>query len=132
MPSAAQVATNALLERKGERCALVVTKGFRDLLHIGNQVNPALWLQNYLRIDLSHHFFTNGGDPVFSRISRILHGLQACTLGNDLRTRGNACGSGLSPGCHHRGAPRCSNVAVTLHHMPSCMLSPHTSLSGLQ
>ena len=33
-----QVATNALLERKGERCALVVTKGFRDLLHIGNQV----------------------------------------------------------------------------------------------
>jgi 5-oxoprolinase (ATP-hydrolysing) len=31
------VATNALLERKGERCALVVTKGFRDLLHIGNQ-----------------------------------------------------------------------------------------------
>lgn len=33
-----QVATNALLERKGERCALAVTKGFRDLLHIGNQV----------------------------------------------------------------------------------------------
>ena len=34
----AQVATNALLERKGERTALVVTRGFRDLLHIGNQV----------------------------------------------------------------------------------------------
>ena len=33
-----QVATNALLERKGERTALVVTQGFRDLLHIGNQV----------------------------------------------------------------------------------------------
>ncbi len=32
-----QVATNALLERKGERCALVVTQGFKDLLHIGNQ-----------------------------------------------------------------------------------------------
>ncbi len=29
------VATNALLERKGERCALLVTKGFRDLLFIG-------------------------------------------------------------------------------------------------
>ncbi len=29
------VATNALLERKGERTALVITKGFRDLLHIG-------------------------------------------------------------------------------------------------
>jgi 5-oxoprolinase (ATP-hydrolysing) len=36
------VATNALLERKGERCALLVTKGFPDLLHIGNQVR---WLQ---------------------------------------------------------------------------------------
>jgi 5-oxoprolinase (ATP-hydrolysing) len=33
-----QVATNALLERKGERCTLAVTRGFRDLLHIGNQV----------------------------------------------------------------------------------------------
>ena len=31
------VATNALLERKGEPTALVVTKGFRDLLEIGNQ-----------------------------------------------------------------------------------------------
>ena len=29
------VATNALLERKGERTALLITKGFRDLLHIG-------------------------------------------------------------------------------------------------
>lgn len=38
-----QVATNALLERKGERCALVVTKGFRDLLHIGNQARPNIF-----------------------------------------------------------------------------------------
>jgi 5-oxoprolinase (ATP-hydrolysing) len=31
------VATNALLERKGVRCALVVTRGFADILRIGNQ-----------------------------------------------------------------------------------------------
>ena len=31
------VATNALLERRGERMALLITKGFRDLLKIGNQ-----------------------------------------------------------------------------------------------
>ncbi len=31
------VATNALLERKGERLALVTTKGFRDALRIGYQ-----------------------------------------------------------------------------------------------
>lgn len=30
------VATNALLERKGVRTALVITKGFKDLLYIGN------------------------------------------------------------------------------------------------
>ncbi|XP_073411157.1 5-oxoprolinase [Dendrobates tinctorius] len=37
------VATNALLERKGERIALLITKGFRDLLHIGNQARPKIF-----------------------------------------------------------------------------------------
>jgi len=40
------VATNALLERKGERSALLVTKGFRDLLFIGNQARPELFNLN--------------------------------------------------------------------------------------
>ncbi|CAK7201348.1 hypothetical protein SEUCBS139899_004052 [Sporothrix eucalyptigena] len=37
------VATNALLERKGERSALLITKGFRDLLVIGNQARPDIF-----------------------------------------------------------------------------------------
>ncbi|KAL8999801.1 MAG: hypothetical protein Q9169_001474 [Polycauliona sp. 2 TL-2023] len=37
------VATNALLERKGERIAMVVTKGFRDCLEIGNQSRPKIF-----------------------------------------------------------------------------------------
>ncbi|CAL0314007.1 unnamed protein product [Lupinus luteus] len=37
------VATNALLERKGERIALCVTRGFRDLLQIGNQARPSIF-----------------------------------------------------------------------------------------
>lgn len=37
------VATNALLERRGERVALLVTRGFRDLLHIGTQARPDLF-----------------------------------------------------------------------------------------
>jgi 5-oxoprolinase (ATP-hydrolysing) len=37
------VATNALLERKGERVLLVTTKGFRDLLKIGNQTRPFIF-----------------------------------------------------------------------------------------
>lgn len=37
------VATNALLERKGEPCALLITKGLRDLLFIGNQARDAIF-----------------------------------------------------------------------------------------
>ncbi len=37
------VATNALLERKGTKSALLVTKGFRDLLKIGNQARPDIF-----------------------------------------------------------------------------------------
>ncbi|GAB1313847.1 hypothetical protein MFIFM68171_04057 [Madurella fahalii] len=37
------VATNALLERKGERIALVVTRGFGDCLVIGNQSRPRIF-----------------------------------------------------------------------------------------
>ncbi|KAH7148700.1 Hydantoinase B/oxoprolinase-domain-containing protein [Dactylonectria macrodidyma] len=37
------VATNALLERKGEKIAMVVTKGFKDCLTIGNQSRPKIF-----------------------------------------------------------------------------------------
>lgn len=37
------VATNALLERKGEQVALAVTRGFRHALSIGNQARPRLF-----------------------------------------------------------------------------------------
>jgi N-methylhydantoinase A len=37
------VATNALLERRGARIALVTTEGFRDVLEIGRQARPSLY-----------------------------------------------------------------------------------------
>ncbi|MBK5931390.1 hydantoinase B/oxoprolinase family protein [Halochromatium salexigens] len=37
------VATNALLERKGDRVLLLVTRGFRDALRIGDQARPQLF-----------------------------------------------------------------------------------------
>jgi 5-oxoprolinase (ATP-hydrolysing) len=43
------VATNALLERNSTKCALVVTKGFRDLLRIGDQTRPKLFDLNIRR-----------------------------------------------------------------------------------
>ncbi|WP_229211742.1 hydantoinase B/oxoprolinase family protein [Dyadobacter arcticus] len=38
--------TNALLERKGAKTLLLVTKGFKDLLYIGNQQRPSLFQLN--------------------------------------------------------------------------------------
>ncbi len=37
------IATNALLERHGANMALVITRGFRDLLAIGNQTRPDIF-----------------------------------------------------------------------------------------
>ncbi|KAH9027284.1 5-oxoprolinase [Lactarius hengduanensis] len=43
------VATNALLERKGRKHALLITKGFKDLLLIGNQSRPRIFDLNIRR-----------------------------------------------------------------------------------
>lgn len=43
------MATNALLERKGHKHALLITKGFRDLLLIGNQSRPKIFDLNIRR-----------------------------------------------------------------------------------
>ncbi|KPJ14025.1 5-oxoprolinase [Papilio machaon] len=43
------VATNALLERKGAKMALVINKGFKDLLYIGNQARPHIFNLNIKR-----------------------------------------------------------------------------------
>ncbi|KAF4982247.1 hypothetical protein FZEAL_2131 [Fusarium zealandicum] len=48
------VGTNALLERKGARSALLVTKGFRDLLKIGNQTRPNIFDLTAKRPSLLH------------------------------------------------------------------------------
>jgi 5-oxoprolinase (ATP-hydrolysing) len=40
------VATNALLERKGERVALAITRGFGDALRIGYQARPEIFARN--------------------------------------------------------------------------------------
>ena len=42
------VATNALLERKGERTALLITKGFRDGLRIGYQARPDIFAKEII------------------------------------------------------------------------------------
>ncbi|MEI6985611.1 MAG: hydantoinase B/oxoprolinase family protein [Rhodospirillaceae bacterium] len=60
------VATNALLERKGEPTALVITKGFGDQLRIGSQNRPDIFAQ---RIVLP--------SPLYGRVLEIPERLRA-------------------------------------------------------
>ena len=46
------VATNALLERKGERTLLLTTRGFRDALRIGYQARPKIFARQIIKPDM--------------------------------------------------------------------------------
>jgi 5-oxoprolinase (ATP-hydrolysing) len=46
------VATNALLERKGDRTLLVITKGFRDALRIGYQARPKIFAKQIVKPEM--------------------------------------------------------------------------------
>ncbi|WP_280986423.1 hydantoinase/oxoprolinase N-terminal domain-containing protein, partial [Hansschlegelia zhihuaiae] len=54
------VATNALLERKGEPTALLITKGLRDQLRIGYQARPKLFAKKIER-----------PEPLYDRVVEI-------------------------------------------------------------
>ncbi|MFC7395464.1 hydantoinase/oxoprolinase family protein [Scopulibacillus cellulosilyticus] len=64
------VATNALIERKGADTGLLVTKGFRDLLEIGDQTRPNLYdlfkrkpepfVKGYLREEVEERLYADG------------------------------------------------------------------------
>ncbi|EFX01321.1 hydantoinase [Grosmannia clavigera kw1407] len=62
------VGTNALLERKGARSALLITKGFRDLLHIGNQARPDIFDLTVARPELLYQSVVE----VDERLVRVL------------------------------------------------------------
>ncbi|HSO46724.1 MAG TPA: hydantoinase/oxoprolinase N-terminal domain-containing protein, partial [Rhizobiaceae bacterium] len=46
------VATNALLERKGERTGLLITRGFGDALAIGYQARPDIFAKEIVKPEL--------------------------------------------------------------------------------
>jgi len=56
------VATNALLERKGERTLFLVTQGFRDLLKIGYQTRPRLFDLEIIRPELLYERVAEVGE----------------------------------------------------------------------
>src|SRR5205085_5938010 len=46
------VATNALLERKGARTLLLITRGFRDALRIGYQARPDIFARKIVKPEM--------------------------------------------------------------------------------
>ena len=79
------VGTNALLERKGERTALVITRGFGDALRIGYQNRPKLFALKielpgllYERvIEIDERVMAHGEELAPVDLDGARHGLQA-------------------------------------------------------
>ena len=61
------VATNALLERKGDRTLLVVTKGFRDQLRIAYQARPRLFDMNIVLPEMLYERIEEADERVDAR-----------------------------------------------------------------
>ena len=87
------VATNALLERKGARVALVTTKGFEDVLEIGRQTRAELYnfmvkarrplISNGLVFSVNERLNADGSvlEPLLdSEISRLIEALRKQTV----------------------------------------------------
>ncbi|MBO3761808.1 hydantoinase B/oxoprolinase family protein [Ciceribacter sp. L1K22] len=60
------VATNALLERKGERLVLVTTRGFRDALEIGYQARPDIFAKNIVKPELLYSSVIEAAERVLA------------------------------------------------------------------
>jgi N-methylhydantoinase A/oxoprolinase/acetone carboxylase beta subunit/N-methylhydantoinase B/oxoprolinase/acetone carboxylase alpha subunit len=82
------VATNAIIERKGVRCGLITTRGFRDTLELGRRTRPHAWgltgsfealISRDLRIEVDERMDAGGNvltpldeDQVRSAVEQLL------------------------------------------------------------
>src|SRR6516225_4321826 len=58
------VATNALLERKGDRTLLLITRGFRDALRIGYQARPHIFAKRIVKPEMLYERVVEIGERV--------------------------------------------------------------------
>jgi hypothetical protein len=77
------VATNALLERKGDRTLLVTTKGFRDALRIGYQARPDIFAKEIIKPEQLYERVVE----IDERVLRRWRGRARARRGRDPRTR---------------------------------------------
>ncbi|MDJ0775148.1 MAG: hydantoinase/oxoprolinase family protein [Mastigocoleus sp. MO_167.B18] len=79
------VATNALLERKGDRVALLITKGFKDALRIGYQHRPDIFARQIILptmlyeevIEVEQRYDARGNELIPLNIAAVTQDLQA-------------------------------------------------------
>jgi 5-oxoprolinase (ATP-hydrolysing) len=78
------VATNALLERQGDRVVLVITKGFRDALRIGYQNRPNIFARHIVLptmlyeqvIEVEERYDAHGNELLPVNIAQVKEDLQ--------------------------------------------------------
>ncbi|MEH2385353.1 MAG: hydantoinase/oxoprolinase family protein [Nostoc sp.] len=79
------VATNALLERKGDRVVLLITKGFKDALRIGYQNRPNIFARQIILptmlyeqvIEIDERYDANGNELIPVNIELVKSDLEA-------------------------------------------------------
>ncbi len=79
------VATNALLERKGDRVLLLITKGFKDALRIGYQNRPDIFARHIvlptmlyeIEVEVSERYDAKGNELIPVDIQEVKKDLQA-------------------------------------------------------
>ncbi|QSJ20303.1 hydantoinase/oxoprolinase family protein [Nostoc sp. UHCC 0702] len=79
------VATNALLERDGDRVVLIITKGFKDALRIGYQNRPNIFARQIILptmlyeqvIEVDERYDANGKELISVNIEQVKKDLQA-------------------------------------------------------
>ena len=79
------VATNALLERKGDRVVLLITKGFRDALRIGYQNRPDIFARHIILptmlyeqvVEIDERYDAHGNELISINIEKVKSDLQA-------------------------------------------------------
>ncbi|PSB03792.1 hydantoinase/oxoprolinase family protein [Merismopedia glauca] len=78
------VATNALLERQGDRVVLVITKGFKDALRIGYQNRPDIFARHIVLptmlyeqvIEVDERYDAQGNELTAVNIGQVKHDLE--------------------------------------------------------
>lgn len=140
------VATNALLERRGGRIALVTTRGFADVIEIARQVRPSLYdarvdrpdplVPRDLRIEVSGRLDASGRElePIalgdLARVPDDIDAVAVCLLHADLNpaheqaVAGALSARGHDTSCSYEVSPEMREYERTVTTAMNAMLRP--------